>query len=261
MKKGIILILALILLVSCSPEQPDYKQQVEDVLREHDNSVVLKAQQETANVTAKLQEVQRTNSELTAQLFNSQQETATLRTQLANAPTPAELENLRQAVNAYSLQYDYKNQELNKLQGTYAALWKANQELGKDYELLKAYPPVPKRFESVTQAQEWLDDNPPSRIFVVNKLGIIDFNNYQTSSANDCDDYADMLEEMALADGKRITQVPVNMDGFIWQVRVMPSNTENHIAGWTRIVDTWYYIESSPDYENQWKLIKIREVD
>ena len=118
----------------------------------------------------------------------------------------------------------------------------------------------PRFFESVEEAEGWLG-NPQNQlplVFIADEKGVIDFNNYKTNPLYDCDDYAEDYERLALKAGYIITQAPVS-NGRIWGVKVT-DNEGYHIGNWTKIKNTYYYIESSPS-SSRWKLVKIMDAD
>ena len=118
----------------------------------------------------------------------------------------------------------------------------------------------PRFFESVEEAEDWID-NPQNQlpiVFICDENGVVDFNNYKTNPLYDCDDYAEDYERLALKAGYIITQAPVS-NGRIWGVKVT-DNEGNHVGNWTKIKNTYYYIESSPS-TSRWKLVKVMDAD
>ena len=119
----------------------------------------------------------------------------------------------------------------------------------------------PRFFESVEEAEDWID-NPQNQlpiVFIADENGVIDFNNYKTDPLYDCDDYAEDYERLALKAGYIITQVPVS-NGKIWGIKVTDNVVANHVGNWTKIKNTYYYIESSPS-TSRWKLVKVMDAD
>ena len=122
---------------------------------------------------------------------------------------------------------------------------------------VKKYIPVREPI-SVEEAQSWVDENNLPKVLVADSNGVIYFNDYKGDSRYDCDDAATDFEDLALAAGLKITQIPV-VNGRIWGVKVTDI-MGNHVGNWTKINGIYYYIESSPS-ENSFKLVKIMSAD
>ena len=121
--------------------------------------------------------------------------------------------------------------------------------------------PLPRYFESIEEAEQWIG-NPKNQlpiVFIADENGVADFNNYKGNPLYDCDDYAEDYELLALKAGFIITEVPVSY-GRIWGIKVTDNDDANHVGNWTKIKNTYYYIESSPS-SSRWKLIKIMDAD
>jgi len=129
------------------------------------------------------------------------------------------------------------------------------KEVEKIVEVEKLVYQMPRFFESAEEAQAWVDENH----LPIKFIGKMDLENYKPDSRYDCDDYSEDYQTLALESGLILTECPVT-DGRIWGVRVTDI-MEYHVGCWTKIAGTYYYIESSPGGENQWRLVKIRDAD
>ena len=116
----------------------------------------------------------------------------------------------------------------------------------------------PREFETVAQAQAWVDAHRLPLVLIAGADGSVNFNKPVTNQLYDCDDYATDFENAALKEGWKITQVPVT-DGKIWGVPVTGLKAY-HVGNWTKIAGVYYYIESSPAPDN-WKLRRILAAD
>lgn len=122
----------------------------------------------------------------------------------------------------------------------------------------KMVPPTLKEFESLEQAKSWISKHELPVVLIANEYGTINLDSATHDPRYDCDDYARDLEDLALNDGYKITQVPV-INGYVLGVYVTPI-PGLHIGNWTRINDVFYYIESSPS-TTRWNIVKIRNAD
>lgn len=119
----------------------------------------------------------------------------------------------------------------------------------------------PRYFESVEEAEQWIS-NPQNQLpitFIADEDGVVDFSNYKGNPLYDCDDYAEDYELLALKAGFIITEVPV-LNGRIWGITVTDNDAGYHVGNWTKIKNTYYYIESSPS-TSRWKLVKVMDAD
>jgi len=117
----------------------------------------------------------------------------------------------------------------------------------------------PRPFNSVQEAQEWLDNHQLPVVLITNQSGIINFSQPQSDSRHDCDDYARDYQQLALKSGYIINLCPVE-NGEVWGIKVslLP---EAHIACWVQIDNTYYYIESVPNLPNSYQLTRIIDAD
>ena len=118
---------------------------------------------------------------------------------------------------------------------------------------------IPRQFESVEEAQTWLDKNNLSIVLIADENGVIDFVNIKIDNRYNCNEYAQALQEKALKDGFLITYAPV-LNGRIFGIYVTDA-PNGHMGLLTRIKDSYYYIESTPAYPNSFKLIHIADAD
>ncbi len=117
-----------------------------------------------------------------------------------------------------------------------------------------------KEFASFEEAQTWVNVNKLPIVLIADNSGNINLINSKPDSRYDCDDYARDFQNLALKMGWQITQIPINANGQIWGVQVMSPSPIPHVANWTRIGNSYYYIESSPS-TNSWKLIWVGDAD
>lgn len=114
----------------------------------------------------------------------------------------------------------------------------------------------PQRFDDVDTAKEWiLSHTLPIVIFGDRPNNLI---NNAHDPRYDCDDYADDYESLALSDNISLWQCPVT-NGYIWGVKVS-KETGNHVGLWTKINDTYYYIEPQP-INDELRFIKVMDAD
>ena len=124
---------------------------------------------------------------------------------------------------------------------------------GKD----EAKPPRP--FDSVPEAQAWLDNHHLPFVLIADQNGTINFSQPQADSRYDCDDYARDYQQLALKSGYIINLCPV-IYGRVWGIKVS-GLLEAHIACWVQIGNIYYYIESVPDLDNSYQLTRITSAD
>ena len=98
-----------------------------------------------------------------------------------------------------------------------------------------------RHFESVEEAQTWIDDNK----FVVG--GDPDY---------DCGDYSEDWQAMALRDGYIISEQLIE-GGYLLGKKVT-SITERHAGCLVKIKESYYYFESTPTKES-WKLVYVEK--
>lgn len=117
----------------------------------------------------------------------------------------------------------------------------------------------PQRFTDAEMAKEWVLSHEMPITLVADSSGRVDFSNPKSSSIYDCDDYADDYEAMALSENITLWQAPVT-NGKIWGVKVSPLGRDNHVGLWTKIGNTYYYVEPQP-LKDTWRFVRIMEAD
>jgi len=97
----------------------------------------------------------------------------------------------------------------------------------------------PRYFESVEEAQKWIDDN----TFVVGG-----------DPTYDCGDYSQDWQRMAIRDGYIISEQLIE-GGYLLGKHVS-SITERHAGGLVKIGEAYYYFETYPS-KDSWQLIYV----
>jgi len=116
----------------------------------------------------------------------------------------------------------------------------------------------PRRFPDVDSAKGWTLSHALPVVLIADSSGVVRLDKSGHDPRYDCDDYADDYEMLALSDNISLWQAPVT-NGRIWGVRVS-NTTGNHVGMWTKIDNTYYYIEPQP-VEDKWRFVKIMEAD
>jgi hypothetical protein len=117
---------------------------------------------------------------------------------------------------------------------------------------------VPRNFNSVEEAQAWLDNHHLPFRLTAGQNGQADFT-AKNDSRYDCDDYARDFQQQALECGYIVNLCPVS-NGRVWGIKVT-TLTETHIACFVQIGNTFYYIESVPGMDNSYQLTRLINAD
>jgi hypothetical protein len=118
---------------------------------------------------------------------------------------------------------------------------------------------TPRPFNSVQEAESWLDENHLPTVLIAGQNGAISFTQPLADPRYDCDDYARDYQQLALKSGYVINLCPV-IYGRVWGISV--SNLmEAHIGGWVQIDNIYYYIECVPGLDNSYQLTRITSAD
>jgi len=133
-------------------------------------------------------------------------------------------------------------------------------EVLKEVEVVREIekPVYPQEFENESQMQSWVFNNEMPVVLIAGEDGKINLSDIQHDPRYDCDDYATDFENMAFADGYKLTACPVT-NGKIWGIKVSDKKG-NHVGAWTKINGIYYYVEPVP-IESEWKIVKIMEAD
>lgn len=116
---------------------------------------------------------------------------------------------------------------------------------------------IPREFVSIEEAQSWLDNNHLPIVLVFNEDGELEFNNPQSDNRFNCNDYTQRLQRKAIADGFLVTYCLV-LDGHVCGVHITDI-LGGHVGLLTRIQDSYYYIEATPETINSFKLVHIAD--
>ena len=133
-------------------------------------------------------------------------------------------------------------------------------EIVKEVEVVREVekPVYPREFESKEQMESWIFNNEMPIVLIAGEDGKINLIDIAHDPRYDCDDYATDFENMALADGCKLTACPVT-NGEIWGVKVSDKKG-NHVGAWTKINGVYYYVEPMPE-SDEWKIVKIMAAD
>jgi len=133
-------------------------------------------------------------------------------------------------------------------------------EIVKEVEVLREVekPVYPQEFESKEQMESWVFNNEMPVVLIAGEDGKINLIDITHDPRYDCDDYATDFENMALADGYKLTACPVT-NGEIWGIKVSDKKG-NHVGAWTKINGVYYYVEPMPE-SDEWKIVKIMAAD
>jgi len=119
-------------------------------------------------------------------------------------------------------------------------------------------PVYPQEFESKEQMESWVFSNEMPVVLIAGENGKINLIDITLDPRYDCDDYATDFENMALADGYKLTACPVT-NGEIWGIKVSDKKG-NHVGAWAKINGVYYYVEPMPE-SDEWKIVKIMAAD
>jgi len=152
-------------------------------------------------------------------------------------------------------QLEYSRQQLNQVQKqlaiAQAQLTSALNDVDESDQ--------PRLFNSIQEAQAWLDNHHLPFVLIANQTGAINFSQPQADTRYDCDDYARDYQQLALKSGYIINLCPV-IYGRVWGIAVSDV-MEAHIGCWVQIDDIYYYIESVPGLDNSYQLTRITSAD
>ena len=113
-------------------------------------------------------------------------------------------------------------------------------------------------FQSEQELRDWVDDNQLPIVLIANSEGTISFLNPMHDPCYDCDDYALEMVVRAELDGYRMYECPVSRNGLVFgYTRVRSGDIDPHVGCWTRVEDTYYYIEPMPPT----KIVKLCDID
>jgi hypothetical protein len=185
---------------------------------------------------------------------------ATALNELAEKTTA--LEASRQALtntNAYLAKVESDlNTSLSQLSQAESELTNTREQLAAAIAENNESTP-PRAFQSVPEAESWLDSHHLPYVMIAGQDGSISFNEPVADARYDCDDYARDYQAMALESGYIIDLCPV-IYGAVWGIKVCDF-PQAHIGCWAQIGDTYYYIECVPGYANSFKLTRITSAD
>jgi hypothetical protein len=119
---------------------------------------------------------------------------------------------------------------------------------------------IPREFNSVDEAQTWLDANHLPTVIFVGATGEAILNPTAQDNRYNCNDYAQDLQEKALRDGYLLTYCPV-MNGRVWETFNVTDVLACHIGLIARIGDNYYYVEPIPEHETSYQLIYMTHAD
>ena len=117
----------------------------------------------------------------------------------------------------------------------------------------------PRPFNSIAEAQSWLDQNHLPFVLIAGQNGTINLSQPSADPRYDCDDYARDYQQLALKSGYIINLCPV-IYGRVWGISVSDL-WEAHIGGWVQIDNIYYYIECVPGLYNSYQLTRITSAD
>lgn len=156
-------------------------------------------------------------------------------------------------------QLEYSKYQLNQVREQLATTQGQLTTALNDTNTGKDEAKSPRPFNSVPEAQAWLDQNHLPAVLIADPNGAINFSQPQADSRYDCDDYARDYQQLALKSGYIINLCPV-IYGRVWGITV--SNLlEAHIGNWVQIDNIYYYIESVPGLDNSYQLTRITSAD
>jgi hypothetical protein len=147
------------------------------------------------------------------------------------------------------------NQTQSQLVATQSELTTAISNAGDEEEEATS----PRPFNSVQEAQEWLDSHHLPCVLIAGQNGSINLFNPGWDPRYDCDDYARDYQQLALESGYIINLCPV-ANGQVWGIKVC-NFVQSHIGCWVQIDDVYYYVECVPGYANSFKLTRIISAD
>jgi len=133
-------------------------------------------------------------------------------------------------------------------------------EIVKEIEVVREVekPVYPQEFESKEQMESWVFSNEMPVVLIAGEDGNINLIDITHDPRYDCDDYATDFENMALADGYKLTACPVT-NGEIWGIKVSDKKG-NHVGAWAKINGVYYYVEPMSE-SIEWKIVKIMAAD
>jgi hypothetical protein len=156
-------------------------------------------------------------------------------------------------------QLEYSNNQFSQAQAQLATTRGQLTKALNDATTVKDGAKPPRPFNSVTEAQSWLDKNHLPFVLIADSSGTVSFSQSKADARYDCDDYARDYQQLALKSGYIINLCPV-INGQVWGITVSPL-LEAHIACWVQIDNIYYYIESVPGLNNSYQLIRITSAD
>ena len=112
-----------------------------------------------------------------------------------------------------------------------------------------------REFSSVDELRNWCEEH-TAVLLVPDARGMIDLRSPTPHKKDDCDDYAERLQRLAIADGYLMSEQLV-YDGKLLGVEVTPEKSY-HMGNLTTIGNDVYFIEPQPSI---FRIIKVCERD